>query len=103
MMQISPLYASDERLEALVMKKTAPQNRSEEDIAILCPDISESTIERTLKDLLGSGFVEKVLKSAISRQAKASKLSLVLWLNEIVGKGRATGYVKKVEKQLRTS
>ena len=26
-----------------------------------------------------------VLKSAISRQAKASKLSLVLWLNEIVG------------------
>ena len=103
MMQISPLYTSDERLEALVMKKTAPQNRSEEDIAILCPDISESTIERTLKDLLESGFVEKVLKSAISRQAKASKLSLVLWLNEIVGKGRATGYVKKVEKQLRTS
>ena len=27
---------------------------------------------------------EIVLKSAISRQAKASKLSLVLWLNEIV-------------------
>ena len=27
---------------------------------------------------------ENVLKSAISRQAKASKLSLVLWLNEIV-------------------
>ena len=70
-MQISPLYTSGERLEALVMKKTAPQNRSEEDIAILCPDISESTIERTLKDLLELGFVEKV------------------------GKGRATGYVKK--------
>ena len=28
--------------------------------------------------------VSMVLKSAISRQAKASKLSLVLWLNEIV-------------------
>lgn len=41
------------------------------DIAALCPDISESTIERTLKELLESGFVEKV------------------------GKGRATGYVKK--------
>ena len=26
-----------------------------------------------------------ILKSAISRQAKASKLPLVLWLNEIIG------------------
>ena len=34
-----------------------------------------------------------VLKSAISRQAKASKLSLVLWLNEIVGlRGVAVRY-----------
>lgn len=41
------------------------------DIAALCPDISETTIERTLKDLLEAGFIEKV------------------------GKGRATGYVKK--------
>ena len=29
--------------------------------------------------------VDNVLKSAISRQAKVSKLPLVLWLNEIVG------------------
>ena len=29
---------------------------------------------------------EMVLKSAISRQAKASKFSLVLWLNEMVRK-----------------
>ena len=29
-------------------------------------------------------FNVNLLKSAISRQAKASKLSLVLWLNEIV-------------------
>ena len=41
------------------------------DIATLCPDISETTIERTLKDLLEAGFIEKI------------------------GKGRATGYVKK--------
>lgn len=41
------------------------------DIAILCPDISETTIERTLKELLETGFIEKV------------------------GKGRATGYAKK--------
>ena len=41
------------------------------DIATLCPDISETTIERTLKELLEAGFIEKV------------------------GKGRATGYAKK--------
>jgi Fic family protein len=41
------------------------------DIAKLCPDISETTIERTLKELLEAGYLEKV------------------------GKGRATGYVKK--------
>ena len=41
------------------------------DIATLCPDISETTIERTLKELLEAGFIEKI------------------------GKGRATGYAKK--------
>lgn len=41
------------------------------DIATLCPDISETTIERTLKELLETGFIEKV------------------------GKGRATGYTRK--------
>jgi Fic family protein len=41
------------------------------DILILCPDISQTTIERTLNELLESGYIEKV------------------------GKGRSTGYVKK--------
>ncbi len=41
------------------------------DIATLCPDISETTIERTLKELLDIGFIEKV------------------------GNGRATRYTKK--------
>ncbi len=41
------------------------------DIATLCPDISETTIERILKELLEAGFIEKV------------------------GKGRATGYTRK--------
>jgi Fic family protein len=30
------------------------------DIAMLCPDISETTIERSLKQLLDSGYIEKV-------------------------------------------
>lgn len=41
------------------------------DIAAFCPDISETTIERTLKEMLESGYIEKV------------------------GKARATGYVRK--------
>lgn len=42
------------------------------DIVSFCPDISETTIERTLKELLEVGYIEKV------------------------GKARATGYVKKM-------
>ncbi len=41
------------------------------DIAAFCPDISQTTIERALKDLLEADFIEKV------------------------GKGRATGYARK--------
>ena len=58
-----------DRVKAVFEKKLGIVKKS--DIATLCPDISETTIERTLKELLESGFIEKV------------------------GKGRATGYVKK--------
>ncbi len=58
-----------DRVKAVFDKKLGVIKKS--DIASLCPDISETTIERTLKELLESGFIEKV------------------------GKGRATGYVKK--------
>lgn len=85
--KIEGIYTSDERLEALVMEKAEPRNRSEEEIAgyrevlatihesyeyiMVRPDISETTIERTLKELLEAGYIEKV------------------------GKARATGYVRK--------
>ncbi len=58
-----------DRVKAVFEKKLGIVKKS--DIATLCPDISETTIERTLKVLLESSFIEKV------------------------GKGRATGYVKK--------
>lgn len=58
-----------DRVKAIFDKKLGIVKKS--DIAALCPDISETTIERTLKDLLEVGFIEKV------------------------GKGRATGYIKK--------
>ncbi len=58
-----------DRVKAVFEKKLGIVKKS--DIATLCPDISETTIERTLKGLLESSFIEKV------------------------GKGRATGYVKK--------
>lgn len=58
-----------DRVRSVFDKKLGVVRKS--DIATLCPDISETTIERTLKDLLDAGFIEKV------------------------GKGRATGYAKK--------
>lgn len=58
-----------ERVRNVFENKTDVIKKS--DIVELCPDISETTIERTLKDLLDEGFVEKV------------------------GKGRSIGYVKK--------
>lgn len=58
-----------ERVKAVFEKKLGIIKKS--DIATLCPDISETTIERSLKELLECGYIEKV------------------------GKGRATGYAKK--------
>lgn len=58
-----------ERVKAVFEKKLGIIKKS--DIATLCPDISETTIERSLKELLESGYIEKV------------------------GKSRATGYAKK--------
>lgn len=58
-----------ERVKAVFEKKLGIIKKS--DIATLCPDISETTIERSLKELLESEYIEKV------------------------GKGRATGYAKK--------
>lgn len=58
-----------DRIKAVFDKKSGIIRKS--DIASLCPDISETTIERTLKELLESEVIEKA------------------------GKGRATGYVKK--------
>ena len=57
-----------DRVKAVFDKKLGIVKKS--DIAIFCPDISETTIERTLKELLEIGCIEKV------------------------GKGRATGYIK---------
>lgn len=57
-----------DRIKAVFDKKLGVVKKS--DIATFCPDISETTIERTLKELLEIGFIEKV------------------------GKGRATGYIK---------
>lgn len=58
-----------DRVKAVFEKRLGIVKKS--DIATLCPDISETTIERTLKELLETEFIEKV------------------------GKGRATGYTRK--------
>lgn len=58
-----------DRVKAVFDKKLGAIKKS--DIASFCPDISETTIERTLKELLETGYIEKV------------------------GKARATGYVRK--------
>lgn len=58
-----------ERVKAVFGKKMGKITKA--DIAAYCPDISETTIERTLKELLDAGYIEKV------------------------GRARATGYIKK--------
>ncbi len=58
-----------DRIKDLIEK--TPGKISKKDIAQACPDISVTTIERTLAELIASGFIEKV------------------------GTGRATAYVKK--------
>ena len=62
--------SKSDRVKAVFDKKLGIIKKS--DIATFCPDISETTIERTLKELLESGYIEKV------------------------GKARATGYIRKV-------
>ena len=57
-----------ERVKAVFDKKMGKLTKA--DIAAYCPDISETTIERTLKELLDAGYIEKV------------------------GRARATGYIK---------
>ena len=58
-----------DRIKDLIEK--TPGKISKKEIAQACPDISVTTIERTLAELVASGFIEKV------------------------GVGRATAYVKK--------
>lgn len=58
-----------DRIKALIEK--TPGKISKKDIAMSCPDISVTTIERTLAELVATGFIEKV------------------------GVGRASAYVKK--------
>lgn len=61
--------SKNNRVKAVFDKKLGLIKKSY--IAELCPDISLTTIERSLKELLESGYIEKV------------------------GKARATGYIKK--------
>lgn len=58
-----------ERIKAIIER--TPGKITKKEIAQVCPDISLTTIERTLADLVSSGFINKV------------------------GEGRATAYVKK--------
>lgn len=58
-----------DRIKALIEK--TPGKISKKEIAQACPDISVTTIERTLAELVASGFIKKV------------------------GVGRSTAYVKK--------
>lgn len=58
-----------ERIKAVFDKKLGKVRKA--DIAVLCPDISETTIERTLRELVAVGYIEKV------------------------GTGRTTAYVKR--------
>ncbi|MDR0831200.1 MAG: hypothetical protein LBN95_13995 [Prevotellaceae bacterium] len=60
--------SKSERIKSVFDKKTGKITKSE--IISLCPDISQTTIERTLNELLKSGYIEKT------------------------GKGKSTGYVK---------
>jgi Fic family protein len=58
-----------DRVKALFDKTLGRVSKA--DIAAYCPDISQTTIERTLRELLSTGYIEKV------------------------GKARSTAYIKK--------
>jgi Fic family protein len=60
--------SKSERIKAIFDKRTGKITKSE--ILLLCPDISQTTIERILNDLLKSNYIEKT------------------------GQGKATGYIK---------
>lgn len=60
-----------ERIKAVFNKKVGKITKSE--ILSLCPDISQTTIERTLNDMLKNNYIEKI------------------------GQGKSTGYIKKDE------
>lgn len=64
-----PKLSKTERVKSIFDKKLGIIKKS--DISAFCPDISETTIERVLKDLLEGGYIEKI------------------------GKARATGYFRK--------
>jgi Fic family protein len=49
--------SKSERIKAVFEKKTGKINKAE--ILSICPDISQTTIERTLNELLKSGYIEK--------------------------------------------
>jgi Fic family protein len=61
--------SKSERIKAVFDKKTGKITKAE--ILSICPDISQTTIERTLNELLKSGYIEKT------------------------GQGKSTGYIKK--------
>lgn len=61
--------SKSERVKAVFDKKAGKVTKSE--ILSICPDISQTTIERTLNELLKSGYIEKS------------------------GQGKSTGYIKK--------
>ena len=58
-----------DRIKSIFQKRIGKITKT--DISTLCPDISISTIERTLKEMLDAGEIQKV------------------------GKGRGTGYIIK--------
>ncbi len=58
-----------ERIKSVFDQKTGKTTKSE--IISICPDISETTIERTLSELVKSGYLQKT------------------------GQGKSTGYIKK--------
>jgi Fic family protein len=61
-------FSKSERIKAVFDKKTGKTTKAE--ILSLCPDISRTTVERTLNELLKNGYIEKT------------------------GQGKSTGYIR---------
>lgn len=60
--------SKSERVKAVFDKKVGKLTKA--DIVAYCPDISETTIERTLKELLDAGYIEKVGKARATEYIK---------------------------------